>query len=36
LAAPVSTDVPKEDAAFIVKALTAAPEAISRRPLSCV
>jgi hypothetical protein len=31
LAAPVSSDVPKEDAAFIMKALTAAPEAIGKK-----
>ena len=31
LAAPVSKDVPKEDAAFIAKALTAAPDAIGKK-----
>jgi len=31
LAAPLSTEVPKEDAAFIEKALTAAPEAIGKK-----
>jgi hypothetical protein len=31
LSAPVSKDVPKEDAAFIMKALTAAPEAIGKK-----